>query len=369
MATANFRYIGPFSGYQPQTTLEVVAWIMKESEFSFNKYIQYIPAPAKSAFYTVVEQDAPVRQYDDAMLGWADGASRKQMGADNKVAVQEVPFRTFRRNRSWTLGWQTIEQTEKFGTFKIKVIHIDTTISQMMVNRAVRIVALIETVANYPAANVRDVNTLNGGAGKWSMGSDDPASPNYNAIFKTLLAGSQYLALQTNNKVRPRDLKVVLSPGAAIKIAATSELTNYCRQGQYSKDILEKGLDPQWEQWGLPSRYKTFEFCVEDTPRVSQQAQSTATGAQATANRAFIKADTSAALITRKGGITAEYGGTNLSSLQLYHFGPLMKIAAFDDPEDELVRGHASEDTKEIMIASGASMGATVPAMLLTNLI
>lgn len=343
---AQNRYASAYNGYLPQATGLVVAFVRKPDEFPINKWVQYVPTPVKNAAYVSLETDQQVREYDDAALAWEDGGSRKQMGQDNKVGFQYIPFRTQRRNRSWTLGYETIDQTKDF---KIKPVHMDTAISQIMINRTRRCVTLLETVANW-GVNVGTANTMNNGRGKWSDGSDDPNSPNYNAIFASLQNILRLIHLFTNGKVKQKDLIIVLSPGAAIAVSLAPEIVNYCRESPYSKEILEKGLDPQYATWGLPAQFKSWEFVVEDTMRVSQQANATST--QATTNRGYVMSDNYAHIISRKGGIDGEYGTQNYSTITLQHYGPLLSVEAFDDPEDHLVRGHVSEDTKEILVSN-----------------
>lgn len=348
-----FRFAGAFNGYLPQATGLVVAFVRKESEFPLNRWVQYVPTPVKNAAYVIIENDQQVRVYDDATMAWEDGASRKQMGQDNKVGFKYEPFRTQRRNRSWTLGWESIDQTKDF---KLKPIHMDSAISQMMTNRTQRCVTLIETTSNW-GNNVKPANTLNNGAGKWSEGSDDPDNPKFLAIFKTLMAASQTIHLYSNGKIKPTDLRVLVSPGAAIKIGQTAEINNYVRESPYAREVLAQGLDPQFQRWGLPAQYRGFEFVVEDTMRVSEQRK--ADGTQATANRNYIKSDTSAAIVARIGGIDGEYGTQNYSTVQLFHYGPLLQVEAFDDAEDHLIRGHVSEDTKEVLVTNLGGMLVT----------
>lgn len=340
---ATYRVTSAYNGYIPQATGLVVAFVRKESEFPLNRYVQYIPTPTKVGAWVDVERDQQVREYTDESTAWEDGASRKQMGQDNKVSTKYVEFRTQRRNRAWTLGYEAIDQTKDF---KLKPLHIDATISQMMIGRTRRIVSLMETASNWASTNTGTANSLNAGAGKWSKASDNPDKPEYNAIFKSLLSVAQVIHLQTNGKVKQQDLRIVLSPGAAILVAASAEITNYCRESPYSKDILQNGLDPQFSKWGLPERYKGWEFIVEDTMRVAEQKK--ADGSQASTPRGYIMSDVNAKIISRKGGLDGEYGTQSYSTISMYHYGPLMKVAAFDEPEDELVRGHVSEDTKEI---------------------
>lgn len=336
------RYVSAFNGYLPQQTGQVVAFVRKESEFALNEYCKLIPTPTKVGVYVQTDNDESVRVVADADSAWEDGASRKMMRNVN-VRFQNVTFRTMRRNYKWELGFDAMDLTKDF---KLKPIHMDAAISVAMTNRTKRVIDLIESTSNW-GNNTANVATLNNGAGKWNNASDNPKDPKFLAIYKTLISAAQKIHIATNGKVKPTDLRIVVSPTAAIAMSVTGEISNYCRESPAAREILEKGLDPQFNLWGLPQTYRGFRLVVEDSPYVSEQPK--ADGTQASTNRLYIKGDSTAAILARPGTLDGEYGTRDWSALQLYHYGNQLEAEAYTDAEDRLIRGHVSEDFKEVI--------------------
>lgn len=339
------RFAGSHNGYMPQLTGQVIAFVRKESEFKLNEYVQYVPTKKKLGVYTKLELDAFVRVHQEGRTAWHDGASRKEMGKDNKIRFEMTEFRTNRRNFAWEIGWQSLDQTD---AFKIKPAHMDMALSQCMTERTKRVISLCETVANW-GSNTATADTLNGGKGTWDTATADPSDAAGLAIYKSCIAAAQRINLATNGKVKPSDLRFVVSPSAAIAMSSSAEMVNYVRESPASEKLLTEGFDPQFDLWGLPRMYRGFTFIVEDAVIVEEYQK--ASGTEATANRSYIKTDDSCVVLARKGGLDGEYGTVNFSTLQFYHYDGLLKVAAFDDAEDELTRGHVSEDTKEVLAA------------------
>lgn len=364
MATQALRYLSGSNGFLPQATGQVIAYVRKEKEFRLNRYCQYINTPATVGVYATLGRDEFIRVTNDARYAWEDGDDRPQ-GESEKIPWQWVEFRTFRRNYAWRVGYQQLEQTAKFGAWDPKPAHMDMAISKAMTNRTYRVQQLLQTSANWPSTNTATANSLNGGAGPLTTGSDDPASPNYLAIFKCLAGAAQKIHLYTNGKVKPDQTRTVVSPALALMIAQTSEIQNYCRQSPVAQKLLEDGFDPQYEQWGLPKRYKGFEFVVEDSPMVNINPQvSTMTGtagavpeaAIGTSGRQYVWQDTSAVMVSQPESLDGEYGAPSYSTVQLYHYKGLLQVTAFESAEHERIQGNVTENIKEILAAPFSGM-------------
>lgn len=359
MATQALRYLSQSDGFIPQATGQVIAFVRKESEFALNRYVQYVPTPATVGLYAVLGRDDFVRVTGDERYAWEDGDDRPT-GESEKLSFQYVPFRTFRRDYPWRIGYMALEQTAKHGSWDPKPAHMDKAISQCMTNRTYRIQQLVQTSGNWPSTNKAAANTLNGGAGYLTTGSDDPASSNYLAIFKTLSAAAQRIHLLTNGKVKPNKTRTLVSPALALKIAQTSEIQNYCRESPVSKQLLEEGFDPQYEMWGLPKSYKGFQFVVEDAPFVNTQPNvTTNSGTEGqvpeaslgTTGRQYIFQDTSVVMLSQPSGLDGEYSAPSFSTVQLYHYKGLAQVSAFEDTKHERVDGHVTENIKEVLAA------------------
>lgn len=367
MATQALRYLSQSDGFIPQATGQVIAFVRKESEFALNSYVQYVPTTTKVGLYALLGRDQFIRVISSERFAWEDGDDRPT-GEWNKIPYQWVPFRTFRRDYPWRIGYEALEQTSRYGSWNPKLAHMDMVISQCMTERTNRVQTLLQTAASWPSTNTASANTLNNGAGKLTTASSDPNSPNYLAIFKTLSGAAQRVNLLTNAKVKPGQLVTIVSPGLALAMAQTSEMVEYCKSSPVAKDILENGLDPQYTLWGLPKTYRGFKFIVEDTPYVNVNPNTTnqsGTEGQvpeaslSTSGRQYAWQDTSAVMVARPGGLDGEYGAPSFSTVQIYHKGGLLEVEAFEDPKNRRVDGHVSEDTVAVLAAAFAGFQIT----------
>lgn len=359
MATQALRYLSGSDGFIPKSTGQLIAHMRKESEFNLNRYVQYIPTPATVGVYALIGRDEAIRVTNDERYAWEDGDDRPS-GESEKIPYQWVEFRTFRRDYPWRLGYQALEQTAKFGAFDPKPLHMDMAVSKCMTNRTYRVQQLLQTAANWPSTNTSDCNTINGGAGKLTQGSDNPDSPNYLAIFKTLVNSAQRIHLLTNGKVRPDKTRTIISPNVARLMAQTSEIQNYCRQSPVSEQLLKEGWDPQYNQWGLPKSYKGFQLVVEDSPFVNINPNTTNESGTAgqvpeaplsTSGRQYIWQDSSAVMVAQPGSIDGEYNSPSYSTVQVYHYEGLAQVEAFESQEHRRISGHVVENIKEVLAA------------------
>lgn len=344
------RFLSGSNGFVPEATGQVIAFIRKPDEFPLNEYVQYVPTQKVVGLYARLGRDQMARRVADEEFAWEDG-DELPMGEHQKVPFEWTEFRTYRRAYPWTLGYQSIEQATGW---KPEKVHADSALSQCMTNRTKRVVDLIEASGNW-GTNFATANTLNGGAGNWDTASDDPASPNFEAIYKSLIEAARRIHLATNGKVKVNDMRLVVSPGLAIKMSQAPEIINYVRETPDAMKIIENGLSMDNNLWGLPKRYRGFRVVVEDTPLVTESAKlSSGSLAEATANRVYAKADTSAVLLSRPGGLDGTYGAPSFSTVQIYHHKGLMEVRAFDDAVNERVRGAVVENIKEVVAAGVA---------------
>jgi hypothetical protein len=346
---AQLRFPSAYNVTLPEATGTVVAFIRKESEFKLNGYGQYVEAPTMYGYYKKLGFDQPVRVPSVDIYDWPDGTDRPR-GEMNKHPFVDIEFTTHRRDYAARLGYLELE----IAKWQLRLIHMDDCISQAMTARTQRVYNLFSTVANW-GANTATANVLNGGAGSWKNASDDPLSPNYNAIFKTLSEVRRRIGLATNMKVKPNQMQCIVSPQDAINMAQSGEMTNYLRQQEGSKDILENGLSHQQELWGLPEYYKGFKMMVEDAPIVTEYPTVTGTApgnlVEATTNRSFIWTPGTAIVTSRVGALDGEYGARSFSTLSLFHYGSMLEMQAFDHAEDRFVTLHATENITEALTA------------------
>jgi hypothetical protein len=343
-------FLSSTNSFLPEATGQVISFVRDPKEFKINSWCQNIQSPKTVGVYAVLDRDRPNRVVTDAEFAWEDGDERP-MGRANIGRFQWVSFVCYRRDYPFTLGEQAVEQATAYKPLQYEAA---SSASVAMVNRTNRIVTLCETAANWPSTNVDTANSLNGGKGKWSQASNDPSSGNYLAIKRTILTALQKLNLLTNAIVKPSDMVLVISPGAAIAMAETSEITDYISRSQFAEAEM-RGDKPNVNQtWGLPSQLYGLPLVIEDCVRVTTRPN---TGTDATSvtggagTRLYVKSDQTAFLVSRKGGLDGVYGSPSFSTVQCYFYRFELAVETFNDSRNKRVDGHVVEQFIEILAA------------------
>lgn len=346
------RHLSAYNGFIPECTGQVVAFVRKETEFALNRYVQYVGTKKPIFEWVKLELDEWVRVQTDEEFAFEDGDERPR-GDFYKLRFTTAQGKCYRRDYPSTLGYRAIANTD---LWKPQPAHLTMNVSKAMTNRTSRTQKLLQTTSNWPATNVADVNVLNGGRGKWPLGSDDPSSPNYLAIYRSLIEAARRIHLLTNGRVRLKELVVVVSPALAIAMAQSAEMLQYVRETPQALNILKEGFSDAEEMWTLPDRYKGFRFCVEDAPIVDSNPTDAPTAwtgeaALASPGRHYIWNDATPVLVSRPGKLDGDYGAPSFSTVQLYHYDGLLRVKAFDDAENERVKMHVEEDIGYVMAA------------------
>ncbi len=343
----------------------MVAFIRKPAQFPLNKYVQYVKTNKNVGVFAKLGRDEHVRVPSDEEFAWHDGDVRPS-GDYIKPRFEWVEFATFRRAYPWTIGYMAAEQAK--DTWRPKLVHTMDALAIAMTNRTKRVVTLLEATANW-GSNYADVNTLNGGHGTWDTASDDPNSPNYQAIYGSLIEAARRVHLGTNGVVGMGEMRLLVGPDLAIAMSKSPEILNYVRETPNALTIVVDGLGAAASgkanpngMWGLPSHYRGFEIVVEDSMVVTERPK--ASGVEATTARTYIKSGASACLVSRPGGLDGEFGSQSYSTVQVYHYGELLQVEAFDDPENRRVKGSVVEDIKEVLAAAPAGflLTGTLPS-------
>lgn len=329
------RHGGPNNGYIPSATGQVVAFIRQPDKFKMNNYVQLISHTEPVGEYAVLGRDEAVRVVTDKEYSWEDAADMPS-GDAYKSRFDTKEFSCKRRAYPWRVG----KVTEDTATlWKPKITQMGEAISQAMTNRTWQIIQIIETAANW-GAFTNNANALNGGRGKWSTASDDPNSPNYNAIGETFLAVAQNINLYTNSVVQIQDIICVVSPGLARAMAMSPEMRNYLRESRFAQE-QQTGMPNINQLWGLPPTYMGIKIVVEDAARVSERPK--VSGVEATTNRNYIKSDSSAVFCSRPGGLDGEYGTKSFSTIQVFYYKDLLRVKQEYDSWNEYMKGAVVE--------------------------
>lgn len=337
------------TNFHPLATQFVISFSREVEDFPLNRYIQIVEAPAPAFLYHELDRDQAVRLRNLNDHVWADGADRPT-GRDNQFAFREVPATTVRYDWYSTMGNQALKMHQQ--QWKAKQVYLKGLASEAMTGRTLNVVTMLDTVGNWPTTNVADVNTLNDGAGQWHLASDDPADVRYNAIKKGIMAAVTRVFLQTNSRVKFRDLRLLLHPEAATAMANTAEIHNYLKYSEATKQV--SGDEENYnERWGLPKRLYGVEVVVEDSIIVSDLPTAGATSPGASTARAFIKGKTSAILLSRPGGLDGQ-AGPSFSTAQWWWYDSLLKTFEEEDIKNQKVRWDITDQGTPVLAAGAA---------------
>lgn len=337
------------NGIVPQATGYATSYIRKASDFKVNKYTQLIEAPGTTGLYYVIDRDTPARIVNDAEWAlWVDGGERPVTN-ENNLQYAMANFTTTRRNYATMLGNQAIDMNSR--GWKIKEHHVGALAQQEVTNRTNRVVSMIEAASNWNA-NTADANALNGGAGTWANASDDQSSANYNAILKSLQEAMRRIVLATRGRVQRKDMLLLISPGLAMAMGNSAEIHSYLRHGPYSYPRLDDDDKEFTDYWGVPPMLYGLEVVIEDCVRVTDRP--TPGGGvlgTASANAVFVKSDTSAAIVSRVGGLDGLYGTPSFSTVQLFWYEYMAAVYSFADARNQRLELHLTSQFEEILVA------------------
>lgn len=329
----------------PRATGEVIAFVRKPSEFKLNEYCQFVKSEKPVGLYTVLDRAQSVRVPTDQEFAWPDGAPAP-LGNNNLGNFRYEEFQCDRRAYGYSIGEQVVEAAD----WKVEAVQASIAASQAYTNKTNRVMDLLENTSNW-GTNYADATTLNNGRGQWDEASDDPAdAAHYLAIKRSLLEAFKRITLATNATVKIDDMVLLLSPGLAFAISETPEIHNYVKNTPFALAQIRGDKPGQNTEFGLPDRLYGFKTVVENCVYVSTRPL--ASGADGT--RLFAKADDSAVLISRKGGLDGAYGAKSFSTVQCYFYKHELTVESRYDSWNKMHQGRVVDQFKEVLSAPPA---------------
>lgn len=349
------RYASGFNAFVAEATGQVIAFVRDPGRYKYNQYVQLVPTPAPVGIFYKLHVDDVQRLTDLNETAWEDGAERPNANKGDGIRFEPTEFQTVRHNFPFMLGWKALDTAGKSG-LKLLVAHSTLMRNKAQMHRTQRIVTLLETSGNW-GGNTATANSLNGGFGQWDLASNEPTSPFFLAIKKTLDAVALRIHLKTNGAVgnfgdaEDSGLRLIVSPGLATKMSQTDEIRDMLKQSPYAMDQISGKKPGQNAKWGMPDKIYGWELVVEDAVRVNNNPVAAGTEATLNTQKVFIKSDDNAVVVSRPGGLDGEYGAPSFSTVQLYHYKREIELKTFDDPKNERTEGHVSIDDKEVLAA------------------
>lgn len=317
----------------------VVSATRNPDQFALADYMQYVNVSERVFYYARLDLDEPARIENTQMFQWAPGQEAPSYNGIGSFAF--VQDSTAKYAYPWVLPQEAIDQ----AAWDLESSQMGIVQSKCMTNRTILGSSILQTSSNWPSSNTDTVNNLNAGAGKWDTASSDPASANYLAIRKSLVAAMTKSILYTNATMKWKDFVCVISPTMANKMGNTSELYNYVK-GSPDAQSRQKG-DVMTGSYNAPPTYANVKLVVEDAVRVTSH-QTVAPTTASPGTRGWVWTDSVPVLLSRKGGLQAQYGGNSLSTVQMYFYREAV-VYTKSDPDNERQMGRVVDDFKTVL--------------------
>jgi hypothetical protein len=192
-----------------------------------------------------------------------DGQPRPR-GQWNEQDFRANSYTCFRRVLPDAVGWQTREQ----AAWPIQEVKLNALAHLMMVQRTLCFYNLTLTQANHLSTHVKSAtawSSLNGGSGGfWSAGTVT------NPIIKRSMANmANQIRLDTMNAVTYKNLTLIISPPAAIAMAASAEIHDYLARSPYSLAQIRGDVESQNGEFGLPDKLYDMRLVIDGTLRTT----------------------------------------------------------------------------------------------------
>lgn len=308
------RFLSPTNSFLPVPTGIVSGYVRDPKEFALNDYVQFVESPSTTGSYYVLDRDHPVRMVNPAEFDWAPG-SRAPQAHTNAGKFHLNAFMLDRVAPTFELDETTVEMARKYGNWDPIAYESKAMADQAMNMRTMRVWLsgqnglALDTPATWGSNTASAATLAQVPGGTWA--NSQSTAP---VIQTSLFEAARRINIATNGKVKPSDLTIVINPVAAIQVAVSNEIKDFVKQQASAPDILKSGWDNPNKLWGLPADLFGFKLCVEDAARVTTASNTSG----AAGSRSYIKADSSAVLLARPGGISAPFGGKSFSTVQLY---------------------------------------------------
>lgn len=340
------RYLSPTNSFLPVPTGQVIAYVRRPEDFKMNRYVQIVNSPAPLGIYYELDRDQPVRVVSVAETAWEDGSLRPT-GHHNLSNFNIQDFRCKREAIPFTLGLEAVENARKHGGWDPVSYESMQTASQAMTLRLRNLMVVLETSGNYSGNT--DTATNLGGA-RWDVGTSTAPY-----LKKGLMKAGQAIHKGTNGRAKLTELKFVIHPDDAIKMAASPEIHDYVKNNTASLGYIKNNLDNPNELYGLPSHLYGIEVVVEDGMYVSTRPVAAATAG----TRAYAKTAGTGILVYRPGGLDGVYGTKSFSSIQMFYHKYEMAVETRTDDWNKLIEGSVVDEYVFKMVAPATAYYVT----------
>lgn len=298
-------------------------------DFALNKWLKLIPVKKDSGFYLELGPEAAARYVAGLDNEWPDG-QEAPMGDDNHMATWYQKYTTRRYAFPFTLGNKAVEQAD----WNIIAAYSRMAAQQAMTFRTKRAIAAVEAVMVGAGVYTDTATALAGG--KFDVGTS--LLPYIRIGF---LAVAEKIFKATYGVAKRKDLKAVMNPHTAGRIALSPEMIDFLKQQPQSIDIIRGDSERYGTamEWNLPRIFQGFEIVIEDC--VFNSARPTAGVSSGTPTYAL--ADGEILFATRPEGLVGTEGVPNFATCQMFAYED-MTVETKIDPDNRRQSGRVVDD-------------------------
>jgi len=312
----------------------VVEFSRNPKDFPINKWIAITPVKQIAGFYLriVPENAARVISAKPEDSIWPDGMNAPS-GEWNPALLDWKQFACFRYVSAYTVGQLAVANAD----FDILQLHQRQAAQARMTGRA--ILAFDKLANPLTAATVwgnhysATASGVPGGPGG-SVYAGTPTDPR----LKKLLGA---IALQINRDtlgvVSTKDLRVVINPVTAKKLAESQEVHTYLKESPFALAEIRGDVENQNGVWGLPTKMYGFDIVVDDTVRVKTPIQESGTP-----DIAYALGDDQLLVLARPGSLVTPLG-PSFSTVTLFAYEEMVVEEKYDE-DNRLYRGRVVDN-------------------------
>lgn len=250
------------------------------ARFPLARYALMASAPRQLTHYTVIDHAVNFRfpGSNTEIAVWPDGTPRPD-GRQNRISAKFEPIEMQRYLHNAPHGAMSIAN-QSYDVISTQMLSLGQRAGTL---RALKAYARMQALIT---ANTITNSTLNAAISETDITAGTVTNP---IFYEALNYAAQVIHNQSGGVVNESDLRVVIGPTIARKLALSAEMLDYVARSPDAMDVMNRGFSNN--RFGLPLRYKNYELVVEDT--VVDTAQYWATAAPAavfSANQIWILA-------------------------------------------------------------------------------
>lgn len=334
-------YPGQNNTFVPSTEASgnlLVDFSRNPDSFPLNQYCQVIPVQKSVGYYTEmnVEECGRVLNSNLADHMWADGQERPSVEGNTEKHSFKL-FETERYHFGFAVGYKASEQ----AGWDVIAQHARVHAQKAMTARTIRVLAAVAS----GFTSVAVTSGITGVTGTW-----DVSTTARKDIKRSIDYAVEQIMLNSIGAINNwNDLRLVISPGCAKKIAVCQEIVDHIKGSPDALDEIKGNLGPN-AQFGLPKKLYGVPLVIENTVKVTNRRGGTKTPS-------FALTDSTPFITFRPGSLNSPTtprvanAAPSFNTVTLFTYED-MTVETKDDVDNRRTEGRIVDDYDEIITST-----------------